>query len=160
MDEPQRCWVVVQYAKPKTFAGKYYPEDRCGTYGRRNKNSFAIPYGVEPVLPDQNDHSRRERALKPYFTVNPINGLAQPIGVSELYIVETWAEKKFLDNAWQRVADLQTALEVAMNKRYVKQMTLKARDLIEMLIIGSAGAGVALFILHMIGTLTGNAVTI
>lgn len=151
--KPVKCNVIIAWPKPKVVNGQFFPEDHCGTYGFRAKNSFAIPMQVGATTVED----RKGRITKPFFVIDPTTGLAQPVGSATLKIVETWAQK---DEKGEILASLQQALELAMQKRYVKAMTLKARDLIETLIVGSAGLGIGLFILHMIGVLTGNQVTI
>jgi hypothetical protein len=137
---------VLAAPKPKVYKGQYYPDDACGVYGIRKKYSFAVLSSVKPVISDI-----EQRTVKPFFIIDPTTGLAMPVA-NYKYVKGTKLEKLIIE--------MLAKLEVATQKRYVKNMTKKALDVIEMLITAVAGLGGGLFILHLIGVITGNQVVI
>lgn len=140
-----RCAVVLFTTSPeKVLNGWYLPEYQVGAYGFRMKRSFGIPEGVRPV-----SYIRRGLRTVPLFFVDARYGLAmshlgqKPINVSEDLLTKLAAK-----------------LEVCTQASYVKAMVLRVFDLVQTLIIGLAGLGAGLFVLHLIATFTGNVITI
>lgn len=140
-----KCAVVLSTTSPeKVAAGWYLPEYSVGAYGFRMKKSFGIPEGVKPV-----SYIRRGFSVVPLFFVDARYGLAMShLGQKPIVVTEDLLTK------------LAAKLEVCTQVQYVKSMVLRVFDLVQTLIIGAAGLGVGLFVLHLISTFTGNAITI
>lgn len=134
-----KCVVVLAAANPKVYRAEYYPDECTGTYGKMRKtNSFAVPDDVKPSI-----NLYRGLRATPFFVVDPKTGLAQPVG------------KSMCNDPL-----LATKIEVAAQKKYVKAMTVRVFDLVQMLILMAAGGGLILYSLHLISAFTGNAITL
>lgn len=134
-----KCFVITQTPKPKVCKGHYYPEQRVGEYKsgliktEKNMQPFYIPKNVKPTIADSINFLRR-----PFFIVNPTSQIAQPIG------------KNKLQNG------LKIALQLAVNtkKRYVKTMTEKVFDTLQMIILMLAGYGILRWVEDFIKNIT------
>lgn len=145
------CRVIVNSPKPRVFKGQYFPEEMCGVYGFRKRNSFAIPSSFRETI---NTIIKRKIRDVPVFVVDSETSLAQPVGKTILNEVWNLGEKD------KPKAKLQMALEVATQKKYVKEAVAKAKiDTIQMLLIMFAGVGLTLAGLTIISVLTKTPIT-
>lgn len=136
-EDSSSCFVIIADGKPKIKKGKFSPDLGTGAYGRGGKSSFAIPDDVKPTI-----NSYRKRS-SPFFIVDPKTRLAQPVG-----------------HAYSNDEKLAGKIEIAANRKYLKMLTLRIFDLVQTLIVGFAGLGVGLYVLHLIGVFTGHTVSI
>jgi hypothetical protein len=130
--------VVVLGSRLRSFNGKYDTEERIGVYGRRGRNSFAVPLAVDAAAKVV---SGRE---KPVFVVDPDSALAQPVGKSDVD---------------DKDGKLAAQIEVASQRRYVKALTVRVLDLTWALISMGCGVGLCFAALTLISSLTGQPIT-
>lgn len=134
-----KVYAVVLKPKPKVFKGIYFPEDYIGEYkaGYIKKEKNMCPFFVEKtnklLISEQFKLNKR-----PVFVIDPVTQSALPLGKNKILNGEK----------------ISFRLETIFQKRYVKNMTERVFDMLQMIILMLAGYGIFTWVEEFIRNIT------